>query len=341
MVDAIERDEVKTVIDPAAGDGALLECATRRWPEARVFASDIDRSRVRALAARVEWEVLAGDFLQRDAAARLTRSVGSASSRSVLLNPPFSSRGATRFSAGGGAPSTVYGSRAMAFLLGSSVLVGDEGQLVALLPRSVLSSERDAAGRRWLAGRGILEEISRPSKRVFAGTVAETVVVRWTPNLDQQTGAEERVSDPSATAAGWGVVRGSRQMHTVEPMVGPGTVRLVHTTNLRKGRICGARVRIRPTLADRVVDGPAVLIPRVGRPDARKIVVHSGTRIALSDCVFALTHPDESACRALLDLLIADFDRLRACYGGTGAPYLRRATLIALLTELGPTTDPC
>lgn len=333
MVEAIDRRDIETVIDPAAGDGALLESAVRRWPEARVVASDVDRRRVRALALRAGWEVQAGDFLQRSGAARLARRAGTARTRSVLLNPPFSSRGGTTFGPGSDQIGPVKGSRAMAFLLGSSTLVGEEGQLVALVPASVLSSARDADGCRWLENRGRLEEISRPSKRAFAGAIAETVVLRWTPRTDSEARRQPHDSLPRCTPS-WAVVRGSRQMHTVEEATGRGTVRLVHTTNLRNGRIGGERVRIYPTPADRVVSGPAILIPRVGRPDPRKLVVHAGTKVALSDCVFALVHGDESACRALHDALKADFERVRACYGGTGAPYLRATTLLDLVTRI-------
>jgi hypothetical protein len=338
MVDAIER-EVETVVDPAAGDGALLRCAARRWPEARVVASEIDRRRVKALARTGGWKVQAGDFLQRNTATRLTRLVGSAPSRSVLLNPPFSHRGPTRFSLPIDAMSGIDGSRAMAFFLGSSRLVGENGQLVALMPAGVMSSERDAASRRWLEKRGNLEEISRPSKRTFVGSVAETVVVRWTPLIDRESDAQECANLKRAGPAGWELIRGSRQMHTVTPASGPGTVRLIHTTNMRDGRLSGVSVRIKPTQADRVLRGPVVLIPRVGRPDPRKLVVYAGTRIALSDCVFALRHSNDAACRAMRDLLAGEFDRLRACYGGTGAPYLRRAALLDLIAEMAPATS--
>jgi hypothetical protein len=339
MVEAIDCGNVETVVDPAAGDGALLECATRRWPTARIVASDIDSTRVRALEQRTSWDVQVGDFLEHNVASSLARHVGSVPTCSVLLNPPFSSRGGTRFNASTGSSRPVSGSRAMAFLLGSTRLVGEQGQLVALVPASVLTSERDAEGRHWLAQRGSLEEISRPSIRLFAGAVATTVVIRWTPQIDQPVDPAIFSRVLSSRTFGWKVIRGSRQMHTVKAVSGLGTVRLVHTTNLIDGHLAGACIRIRPTRADRVLSGPAVLLPRVGRPDSRKIVVHPRGRVALSDCLFAVGHTDVHACYTLREILRANFERVRACYGGTGAPYMRRETLVEMLTEVGVASE--
>jgi hypothetical protein len=341
MVHAVERGNVEAILDPAAGDGALLRSASERWPYARMVAAEIDSDRARALAASTKnWYVQACDFLAHEALARLTACLRNTARTSVLLNPPFSSRGGTRWTASPGGESTVRASRAMAFVLGASAFVGSEGQLVALVPASVLTSERDAHARRWLGRQGSLEEVSRPHKRTFAGTVAETVVLRWTPNV--QDSVLESVEDAVPVQGyrpEWDVIRGSRQMHTVDPTRGRGTVRLIHTTNLLGGRIAGPNVRIVPTHRDRLVTGPVVLLPRVGRPDCRKVVLHRGGRVALSDCVFAVTYLNESPAAELCERLILDFERLRACFGGTGAPYLRRESLQCLIAQLEGATD--
>ena len=336
MVNAIECRDVEAVLDPAAGDGALLRSASERWPDACMIAAEIDRDRARTLAYSTRrWRVQACDFLTSDATLRLAACLPDTARTSVLLNPPFSSRGGTRWTVPTIAEEAVRASRAMAFVVGASAFVGGEGQLVALVPASVLTSERDAPGRRWLRRRGHLEELFRPDERTFAGAVAATVAVRWTPS---QTGSAGECSEETVLVqqprSEWELVRGSRQMHTVDPVRGRGAVRLVHTTNLLEGRIAGPEVRIAPTNRDRVVSGPAVLLPRVGRPDCRKIVVYRGGRIALSDCVFAVTFSSETAAADLGKKLTADFQKLRSCFGGTGAPYLRRESLSRLITQL-------
>jgi hypothetical protein len=339
MVDAVEVDNVAIIVDPTAGDGALLRSAARRWPNARLLGTDIDEARVRQLR-KLRCEVEVGDFLDQRAASRLAERARRSVSTSVLLNPPFSNRGATTYLAGGGAGAEIGGSRAMAFLLGASALVGDKGQLIALLPAGVVTSERDAMGRRWLQEHGILEQVVRPSKRAFRGAVAETVVTRWTPCAGA---GNLRAQDRGARleeAEGWIVVRGARQMHTVHADSGRGTVLLVHTTHMRQGRITARPPKIRPARRDRVVCGPAILVPRVGRPDVRKLVLHLGGPIALSDCVFAICNPDEGSCALLHETLMTGFDALSSRYGGTGAPYLRRSDLVALVADLARRSHP-
>jgi hypothetical protein len=337
MVDAIEICDVAIVVDPTAGDGALLRSASRRWPNASLIGTDIDEARVSKLEP--EWDVAIGDFLDPTTASRLAERAARSTTASVLLNPPFSSRGATTYCAGVGAGAAIVGSRAMAFFLGASALVGVDGQLVALLPAGVLTSQRDFTGRQWLHEHGSLEKVARVSKRAFRGAVAETVVMRWTPRPGGHQLRAPENNDVVGEAAGWNVVRGARQMHTVQPGSGPDTVPLVHTTDLKQGGIAQG-TNIRPSDGDRVICGPAILVPRVGRPDVRKLVLYLGGPIALSDCVFGICHPDEGSCALLHETLIADFDGLKERYGGTGAPYLRRADLVALIAELTQCPQP-
>jgi hypothetical protein len=204
---------------------------------------------------------------------------------------------------------------------------------VALLPSGVLTSERDADARRWLDNRGLFEEITRPCRRSFKGTVSDTVIVRFTPGESRRSLQESSVSVSSGASA-WTVTRGTRQMHTVYGASGSKTVRLVHTTDLRNGRVARTTTHIQPTRADRVVEGPVLLLPRVGRPDPNKIVLHARGHIALSDCVFAVAPVNGGSCSALRDHLLENFDQLRLLYGGTGAPYMRRASLQGLLAAI-------
>ena len=334
MVDAFEITDAAIVIDPTAGDGALLRSAAYRWPNARLLGTDIDGTRVQQLRER-GYEVESGDFLDQHTAHRLAGRTRDAPSTSVLLNPPFSSRGATTYTAGGSTGAVaITGSRAMAFLLGASALVGERGQLVALLPAGVITSARDATGRDWLQEHGELTLVTRPSKRAFRGAVVETAVMRWTPCASRPELLTPDNREVAREDMSWVVVRGGRQMHTVQPALGPNSVPLVHTTHLQRGQITARPTHIRPNHRERVVCGPAILIPRVGRPDVRKIVLHLGGPIALSDCLFAICHPDEDSCAWLHKTLITAFDGLRDRYGGTGAPYLRRLDLVALVAKL-------
>jgi hypothetical protein len=337
MVEAIERDQMEAVLDPAAGRGSLLSCAATRWPAARILAGELDESRVMSLRASfLGWTVHRCDFLDVAQAAPLARQAKAFPETSVLLNPPFSSRGGTRW-ATDIAGTMITGSRAMAFLIRASDAVGPRGQMSAIVPAGLLTSERDAPGRDWLTRHGVLEELERLDKRTFHGAVSATAHVRWTPRSTihghDGRGCKEPVLSGPSTSRSF-VVRGTRQMHTVERKSGRGTVRLVHTTDLRDGTARPSGLCIKPNHRDRVVAGPAVLLPRVGRPDWRKVALHLRGRVALSDCVFAITCSSGEGATALQQALVDRFALIKACFGGTGAPYMRQDDLVRLLDEV-------
>lgn len=331
MVAPVDIDSVATMIDPAAGEGALLRSARARWPQAHAIAADIAVERVRALAkAQPGWHVVATDFLRgSDVADALARAPRPAP-RVVLLNPPFSGRGGKALTVRTGPSQAFRGSRAMAFLVAAARLATDEGQLVAVVPAGLLTSERDEAGRSWLERHGALEELARPGTRTFRGVVATTAIVRWTSGRKSIVAVRQR---PARLSSGLPITRGTRQMHAVAADVVARGTRLIHTTNLRHGRIVGSIAKLRPKASDRLVAAPAVLIPRVGLPDPRKIVVLATGSVILSDCVFGIGCRDTEAAHELRAWLLANFELARASYGGTAASYLTLAGLSRLLAQ--------
>ena len=82
------------VADFCAGDGGLLKAASLRWPKAKLIATDLESTRLKAL--QVSGPLSSGrcDFLNE----RSRRSCAALKGISttvdlVLLNPPFSYRG--------------------------------------------------------------------------------------------------------------------------------------------------------------------------------------------------------------------------------------------------------
>ena len=84
----------------------------------------------------------------------------------------------------------------------------------------------------------------------------------------------------------------------------------------------------------KVVEGPLVLIPRVGRPDRRKIIAHHAKEpLVLSDCIFALTLESMSEARRVRKYVIDNFDKLCAMYGGSGAPFITKSKLALFIGQ--------
>jgi len=333
MAGYVTRDDAEVVIDPAVGDGALLHSAERRWPYTKLVGADIDGSRTSRLAAvRSSWLLQQGDLLDLGAHRCLMDSVAIYRTRIVLLNPPFSARGGSLWSTTVSGGRILRSSRGMAFLLRATEIAGALGQVVAVMPAGALTSQRDASARQWLREMGEFETVDEPERGTFGRVAAATAVIRWTPlrGATSRPSVEARECRPERLT----VVRGTRQMHTVVEACGPGTVQLVHTTHLRDGEVGGTRSWILPGPRERIVRAPAVLLPRVGRPQVAKICVLRRGRIIPSDCVFGVLCHGADQAEELATRLRDDFAAVRDGYGGTGAPYLTNDRLAEILDRV-------
>jgi hypothetical protein len=121
-------------------------------------------------------------------------------------------------------------------------------------------------------------------------------------------------------------------MHTVKPTSSAGSKVLIHSTELSEDGLDLSRRQIN-SQSDGVC-GPAVLLPRVGQPNKRKIVLYRGkSKVILSDCVIALkcrTYEEASKVRStILDNWVA----IERAYGGTCARYITLNSLTEFLED--------
>jgi hypothetical protein len=109
------------------------------------------------------------------------------------------------------------------------------------------------------------------------------------------------------------IVRGAIPVHkATNGLAGPNWP-VVHTTNLRDSRVKDIHMWLRDS--HRYAAGPAVLLPRVGKPNFEKFVVYrSRQRLVLSDCVYALL------CEST-----ADAERLHGRLGGAWEEIVEKA----------------
>src|SRR5688500_551682 len=113
--------------------------AKARFPNADVIAVDISGAVTKHLKRqRRNWRVYKQDFLTLDGRPhplqRYQRRIDL-----VLLNPPFSCRGARRYGAKLG-DETLWCSRAMAFLIGSLKYLSDRGEILAIMPNGSMTA---------------------------------------------------------------------------------------------------------------------------------------------------------------------------------------------------------
>ena len=321
----------ESIADFAAGDGALLRAAAERWPEARLFGSDIDETAVLSVGASIAGcDAKVHDLLADGNDAALE----SQTFNLILLNPPFSCRGNTRFQAAVGGQ--IYSaSKALAFVARALKYLAIDGELIAILPASVLVSERDAeliaAIRAW----GCVEQIGDIRKDAFRSHAVAVAVLRISRSAQQPQSAVEKPLLVSLRPYAVEMSRGSLSVHDyVETQIGP---RFIHTTDMRDRRL--ASTKRKASAERRRVHGPAVLIPRVGRPSKDKVVQLPSCEAVLSDCVIALRTVPAGYEQALAAAINENWETFKAAYGGSCAPYTTLKRLTDVFLRLGIVTS--
>ena len=323
---AVSLGAPSAIADFAAGDGALLRSAAARWPAASLFGSDVDVQAVQTIKSLIPGCIsVQHDFLAETGAGAL----GSRTFDLILLNPPFSCRGNTRHTVDVNGV-THRASKALAFAARALRFLAPRGEIVAILPASVMVSERDAELRAALEDWGSVEQIGDIRRAAFKSHAVAVVVLRISRNRMAKS-AREKPALVSLRPFSVELSRGSVSMH--EYVRAATGLRFIHTTDMREGTLLPSEKRAAAEL--RRMRGPAVLISRVGRPTKGKIVLLPDGEAVLSDCVIAIQTFPSGRESELLELLVANWDTVKSAYGGSCAPYTTLKRLAAALLRLG------
>lgn len=322
----------RAVLDPAAGDGALLLATIARFPGTDALAIDIDRRAV----GRIR-QVLP-NCIASVCDALSTRSVSKSSVWSfrtcvdvVIANPPFGSLSGPRLATVVAWGEEIRCGIGTAHIL-SAIRRFSPKQLVAVIPDSMLHSERDARARGLIASRYSFDLAQSLGSSYFgdAGASVSLIALNRRRRISTQLSTKKVVE---AEGNGEGAVlltRGGLPMHDAEE-VDSGGIPLVHTTNFGNN----AQFKLVKPLSRGVVSGPLILLPRVGLPAMRHLVATNlGADHQLSDCVIALSCSSDQMASDVSRKLMENFEALRACWGGTGAQYTTLGKLRDYLANL-------
>jgi predicted RNA methylase len=337
-VRAAKNRRVRLVADFAAGHGDLLAAAIDRWPSCTIIANDIDPSCARKLRKNdFVHAVSCCDFL--DERSRMASKMLSKLQNScdvVLLNPPFSGRGGSAFYSNSDT-GQIRCSRAFAFVLTAFDYLRVGGELVAILPQSCLTSDKDYACREFVQSISSMTIIERFSKSTFYGCSASTVVVRFRKgdvecsDIVADHGFSKSKKIESLTVR---LVRGCIPVHRAMNGLAGTKFPFVHSTE-----IVGSAVTRSNRFVDvgtRYVSPPSVLITRVGSQKTAKCSVYLGReRIVLSDCVIALECDTIQSAQKVRSRLLENWDLVSSYYEGTCAPYITMDALTRMLHRLG------
>lgn len=319
----------KTVADFAAGDGALLNAAAKAWPEAKILASDSCDSAIRRLRAlERDWRVTKADFtseLSRNRSKILTEAKGNIDL--VLLNPPFSCRGGKKFESMFDNKKCVS-SLALSFVVFAASYLSENGEIVAMLPESVLESQKDSAALNLLKEKFVFRIGTKAKRGEFEDCHAKCVAVRFSKRKKRRI-IKNRIKrvKPNIDVT---LVRGSVPLH-----LDTGSERtLVHSTDLVDHRvILNGHVACanRPSVV-----GPCVLVHRVGMPKIEKIAIYKRRkRVVLSDCVIGIQCGSQEDALWLHRKLCETSKQFLRLYKGTCAPYITLQKLKKHLEDVG------
>jgi hypothetical protein len=206
------------------------------------------------------------------------------------------------------------------------------------LPTGCLQTEKDEEAWNFIRNLYHVEIISRNKSNTFAGCKPRTVIAQI---RSKQQGEDFALLIPQIVPALESVLiqekitisRGSVSMHTLTTNCVSNTMPFVHSTELKGTYIDITKRAIAPR---RAVQGPVVLMPRVGRPDISKISLYMGdSSIVLSDCIIAFKCSSELTANNLINFLHQYWKYIESAYGGTGAKYITVKKLCVLLSSFG------
>ena len=338
LVEAANDLTPELIADLAAGNGDLLLAAERKWPAAKFLATDIDRNAIRRLLRlRPSWQLGCCDLRNK----RSRRSCSALkdmlqSACLLLLNPPFSCRGGTRLLVDT-SPNPIYASTAMSFLLQAIEYVADTGHVASVLPLGCLYNQKDAPAWDSLRTRFNVQTLGTYPMGTFPNSAANTVLVRLSPRQTSQPPSlpMQRSADPPPIKTNLRIhlVRGCCPIHRLRPTETSSPV-LVHYTDIKNGTV---ELNGRRGYGNyRRIEGPAILIPRVGAITTHKIaLLESPSPVMLSDCVIALIPQDPNHVPLLKERLLANFTSLQEQYIGTGAPFITTHRLESFMKSIG------
>jgi len=324
------------VADFAVGGGELLRAAVARWPRARIFGSDI-RGEVVAQLSRSNpvWRISKCDFLNPlsqshvSALRNLKKKVDV-----VLLNPPFSNRGARTW--------TVQlkhnkfcCSQGLAFVVASIPYLKGGGQIIAVLPAGTLRSAMDANAWNLISQFCKFEVLARNGHNIFRGFSPKTIIIRLClRDKPIAPAAEKKPRRTKTLPIVVSVERGKVDMSSLNGNHYRKTVPLIHTTELKRNH--ADLTKRRTTVAKATLADHAVLLPRVGRPNKSKLCLHTNKLpVALSTCVIAIKCDNSNDAEIVHRDLLSKWKALERTYAGTCASYVTISHVQKLLSRFG------
>lgn len=328
------QDNPKHIADFAVGGGSLLAAASEVWPNAKLHGIDIDPAAISETETRLpSIKSYSSDFLS-DESLRLTYGLFGAIDL-IVLNPPFSCRGSL-FEKVFYGDKSVKCSKAMAFILRSCRYLRPGGEILAIVPRSCLFSQKDSHSRKVISDLHTVEDLGIYERPGFLKASVSVHLIRVTKLSDNNstTATSPNRIEQIRPNHGYSLVF-MRGNHSVSDSAvktrGPS---LIHTTDLFNSEISISRRRA--VHCTKLVSGPVLMLPRVARPNVEKIAIGTFAKpVVPSDCIICVKTNPPGHEEHLQSQFRVFWRALRDSYSGTCAAYLTMEAFKDFAAKLG------
>ena len=314
LVAYINLESVIKVMYPCVGDGELLRSVLRLKSTIKAYGSDIsDKSIDDLRSLQNDWELAIIDLLSFD----LNSLDRFYNQDLILLNPPFTCKGATihKFSFDGIEFSS---STAMFFLIKAFEFLRESGEMFCIMPISVCYSKKDKNIWNYLEKYHNAKILEIPNERNhFKGCFPNIVLISLQKgklgdcNESLQDHIKIRIKN---------LKRGNLSVCNIEKHESSNGISFIHTTNLVDNnlKIFNTKLYYKETS---IIEGPAILIPRIVKPSLKKIVkINKGQKYLMSDCLIALeVYAD--ILDSNYEFIYNNWNYIQSTYIGTGAKY--------------------
>lgn len=325
LLSYVDCKNIKKVADFCVGRGELLKAAEKKNSNIKCYGTDIDNLIVKEIKkSHSNWKVAVCDFtnkISRENTLILKKSTFDL----ILLNPPFTCKG-SKINKVEFDNNTFYVSVAMTFFVESLRYLSNEGFLFAIMPASVIYSSKDKKLIAFLREKYNIELLEEREKQLFRNCSPNIVLLKLS-NKNTNTRYVPKTfinSTPllfDARKFNVNIFRGNLSVNESLKYKNNQGLRYVHSTNLRNNTINSACIKVNKPQSS--VKGPAILIPRVGKPDIKKIcIIEHLDCYVLSDCIIAILSDSLDNIQILYDEIILKKDIFYSLYKGTCAKYI-------------------
>lgn len=319
LIEFIPEKGFKNIVDFCVGDGELLRAASKKWPSAKFYGTDISKKAIQSVRKNhPEWSISQCDFIDNNSRSKCNAIKSNPSGFDlILLNPPFTCKASTFHKVT--LDKKEYNvSTAMKFIVESIKYLSASGVIYAIVPSSIIYSQKDKVILNQLEKEYKFKILDEPRKQFFQKCSPNIALISI--NSAYNLPLEINIKTLNVSSFVENVYRGSLPMNIARKSI-HGNYYIIHTTNLKNNHVRGLEYKISDYSS--IISGPAVLIPRVGHPNINKICsITSKEKYVLSDCVFAIKTKNESFTEKLKEMLIKDKTNFYNLYKGTGASYI-------------------